>query len=71
MHRVAICGASGTGKSVLAAYIAERYGLMVNPVGSRSVSQAMGFASPYDVDKAGKRAEFQRKLLAAKTGWER
>jgi hypothetical protein len=31
----------------------------------------MGFASPYDVDRAGRRAEFQRRLLAEKVAWER
>jgi hypothetical protein len=43
----------------------------MNPVGSRSVSQAMGFASPYDVDRAGKRGEFQRRLIAEKILWEK
>jgi hypothetical protein len=30
----------------------------------------MGFESPYDVDKAGKRAEFQRRLVGEKRAWE-
>lgn len=68
--RVAFCGASGTGKSELARYIAEKHGLPINPVGSRSVAKAMGFASPYDVDAAGKRAEFQSRLLIEKSTWE-
>jgi predicted ATPase len=68
--RIAFTGASGTGKTTLAKYIAEKHGLEVNPVGSRSVAQAMGFASPYDVDAAGKRKEFQRELLASKLIWE-
>lgn len=68
--RIGFMGASGTGKSTLAAFIAEKYGLEVNPVGSRSVSKAMGFDSPYDVDKAGKRAEFQRRLVTEKVAWE-
>jgi hypothetical protein len=68
--RIGFMGASGTGKSTLAAYIAEKYGLEVNPVGSRSVAKAMGFASPYDVDKDGKRAEFQRRLVVEKRAWE-
>lgn len=70
-RRIALCGASGTGKSTLAAWISETYGLAVNPVGSRSVASAMGFRSPYDVDAAGARAEFQRMLLSEKTAWER
>ncbi len=69
--RVAFCGASGTGKTTLTAYVAAKYRLPINPVGSRSVSLAMGFASPYDVDKAGKRAEFQRRLVSEKRGWEK
>lgn len=68
--RVALSGASGTGKTTLANFIAEMYGLPVNPVGSRSVSRAMGFASPYDVDAAGRRAEFQNRLLTEKVAWE-
>lgn len=68
--RLAFCGASGTGKSTLATYVQETFGLPFNPVGSRSVSKAMGFESPYDVDKAGKRAEFQRRLVTEKMAWE-
>lgn len=69
-HRVAFVGASGTGKSTLAIFLAGKLGLPVNPVGSRSVSEAMGYASPYDVDKAGRRAEFQRRLISEKVAWE-
>ena len=69
--RIAFAGASGTGKSTLANFLAKEYGLPVNPVGSRSVSAAMGFASPYDVDRAGKRSEFQQRLLDEKLAWER
>jgi hypothetical protein len=68
--RIAFCGSSGTGKTTLATYISETYGIPVNPVGSRSVAKAMGFDSPYDVDKAGKRAEFQRRLVTEKRAWE-
>lgn len=68
--RVAFCGPSGSGKSTLAAFIQEKYGLEYNPVGSRSVAKDMGFESPYDVDKAGKRAEFQRRLVTEKLSWE-
>ena len=68
--RIAFAGASGTGKSTLANFLAKEYGLPLNPVGSRSVSAAMGFASSYDVDKAGKRSEFQRRLVIEKRVWE-
>lgn len=54
--RVAICGASGTGKTTLAKAIAEEFGLPINPVGSRSVAKKMGFANPYDVDMASEEA---------------
>lgn len=68
--RLAFTGASGTGKTTLAKWASETYDLPLNPVGSRSVAKAMGFDSPYDVDKAGKRAEFQRKLVKEKRAWE-
>jgi predicted ATPase len=68
--RIAFSGASGTGKTTLATYVSERYGLPVNPVGSRSVAKAMGFDSPYDVDAVGRRAEFQRRLVTDKRVWE-
>ena len=69
--RLAMTGASGTGKTTLATYAADLLGLPINPVGARSVASTMGFANPYDVDRAGKRAEFQNRLLAEKLAWER
>lgn len=68
--RIACAGSSGTGKTTIAEWIQEEYQLEFNPVGSRSVAKAMGFDNPYDVDKAGKRAEFQTKLLDDKVEWE-
>lgn len=68
--RIALTGSSGTGKTTLAEWISTTYDFPINPVGSRSVAKAMGFASPYDVDVAGKRMEFQKRLLAEKTEWE-
>lgn len=68
--RIGFTGASGVGKSNLARWISETYGIPLNPVGSRSIAKAMGFESPYDVDSAGKRAEFQRRLQGEKIEWE-
>jgi AAA domain-containing protein len=69
--RIAFAGSSGVGKTTLATFVSETFKIPMNPVGSRSVAAAMGFASPYDVDKAGKRAEFQARLLEEKITWER
>ena len=68
--RLAFTGASGTGKTTLARRFSEEFGLPLCPVGSREVAKAMGFASPYDVDAAGKRKEFQRRLFEEKVAWE-
>lgn len=68
--RIAFCGASGTGKSTLAKWVSETYRVPMNPVGSRLIAREMGFHSPYDVDKAGKRAAFQRRLQLKKVVWE-
>lgn len=70
MTRVAFAGASGTGKSTLAAACAAAFGLPTVPVGARSVAREMGFASPYDADAAGRRAELQARLFAAKRDFE-
>lgn len=50
--RIAFAGASGTGKTTLAARLANALRLPLNSVGSRSTARSMGFASPYDVDHA-------------------
>ena len=68
--RLALAGASGTGKTTIARWVSGVYNIPSNPIGSRSVAKSMGFQNPYDVDKAGKRAEFQRKLVTEKCGWE-
>ena len=68
--RVAMAGCSGTGKTTLMNFVAETFKLEINPIGSRSVARAMGFENPFDVDKAGRRADFQRRLLAEKIYWE-
>jgi hypothetical protein len=80
--RISFAGASGTGKSTLAAWLAGRVQLPLNPVGSRSVALEMGLTNeagepdPYladerrDAEGRPLRAEFQRRLLAAKVAWE-
>ena len=70
MKRIAFTGASGTGKSTLMQHIVDKYGLEPVMIGSRSVAKEMGFGNPYDVDKAGKRAEFQKRLFEAKSSFE-
>lgn len=69
--RIAIAGASGTGKTTLARAISDKYQIPINPVGARSVAFEMGFDNPYDVDRDGRRAEFQERLFEAKRAWER
>lgn len=69
--RIAFTGPSGTGKSTLAKHVARVFDLEMCDVGSREVAKAMGFDSPYGVDAAGRRKEFQRRLLVEKTRWER
>lgn len=68
--RISFTGASGTGKSTLAQWVRDTYQLEFNPVGSRSVAKDMGYDNPYDVDAAGKRQEFQDRLLRSKLEWE-
>ncbi len=68
--RIALCGASATGKTSLARHFSEKLKLVFNPIGSRSVAKDMGYDSPYDVDKAGKRFEFQDRLFKEKASWE-
>lgn len=68
--RIAFAGASGTGKTTLASWVAQRYGIPLNPVGSRSVAKAMGFEHPYDADRAGKRGDFLQRLQIEKMEWE-
>lgn len=68
--RIAFTGSSGTGKTTLARYLTAYYGLSFNPIGARSVADSMGYASPYDVDKDGRRLEMQRKIVREKRQWE-
>lgn len=68
--RIAFCGASGTGKTLLSDWIEKTYGLPINPVGARSVVAAMGLSSTYDPEVNGRRTEFQLRLIQEKIAWE-
>lgn len=68
--RASFAGSSGVGKSTLATWLADELGLMVNPVGSRSIAAEMGLESPYDADRLGVRGVFQETLQARKVAWE-
>jgi|SRR6478736_750865 len=70
IRRIAFTGPSGTGKTVLAKQLEQQLGIPFNPIGSRTVAKEMGFSNPYDVDQAGRRKEFQERLLGAKIAWE-
>lgn len=69
--RIGFVGCSGTGKTTMARWVSETYGIPINPIGSRSVAKEMGFQSPYDVDAAGKRGRFQELLQLSKLEWEK
>lgn len=68
--RIAVCGSSGTGKTSVIKKVIEKINLPINPIGSRSVALRMGYDNPYDVDKFGRREEFQHLLMADKVDWE-
>lgn len=70
IHRIAFAGASGTGKTTLATPLASALGLELQPSFARQVATEMGFASPYDVDAAGRRGEFQLRVLDCMLGWQ-
>jgi hypothetical protein len=78
MTTIAFIGVSGTGKSTLMRYVAERYGLSINPVGSRAIAKEMGFynqltdeGQPYDVDRAcGRCYEHAEDVIRAQGIWE-
>jgi predicted ATPase len=69
--RIAFAGSSGTGKSTLLNAVNASFKLPALAVQTRDVARQMGFASPYDVDAAGKRCEFQELLLDSKVTAEK
>lgn len=59
--RIAIIGASGTGKTTLAKEISERTGLPYLPTRTRDMAEKLfGEPKPYLADELGRRSEFQR-----------
>lgn len=68
--RLTFCGASGTGKSTLARAIAAELGLPTMPSMARAVASDLGFASPYDVDSAGRRDELQILIVHRQLAWQ-
>lgn len=71
MNRIAFCGASGTGKTTLAKRLAEAWGVPLSPSMARRAAEQMGFESPYDSDKLGrKRLELQRKIVHSRIAWQ-
>ncbi len=69
-NRIAFCGASGPGKTFLTKRLAAALGLELQPSFPRAVAADMGFASPYDVDAAGRRDDFQKLVLARMIAWQ-
>lgn len=69
--RVAFSGCSGTGKTTLAKWVSEEFGLPFCTVLARDVAKEMGFPTVYALGEAGKRPEFARKVFDRKRDWER
>ncbi len=68
--RIAFVGASGTGKTFLASRVADQRGIPLQPSFARAVAEDLGFKSPYDVDQAGQRGPYQRRVLARMIAWQ-
>lgn len=69
--KIALAGASGTGKTAAAKAVAEKHNLAICPIGSRSVAKdEYGVESPYELDKRGLRPEFMQRLHDKKSAWE-
>lgn len=69
--RIAFSGCSGTGKTTLAKWAAEEFGLPFCTVLSRDVVKEMGYATAYDLPSIEHRIEFQRTMFERKRAWER
>jgi nicotinamide riboside kinase len=85
MHRIAFAGASGTGKTTLARYVAAQLGLPLAPSAARAAAAEMGLGSPYDADRLDlevkdlphlqgqattRRTELQRLIVRKRIEWQ-
>lgn len=85
MHRIAFAGASGTGKTTLARYVAAQLALPLAPSAARAAAAEMGLNSPYDADRAdlnaeqfphlqrtatARRQELQRRIVSKRIAWQ-
>jgi len=68
--RVCFTGASGVGKTTLARWVSEEFGVPFCPVTGRSVALDMGYPSPYAAKLAGEHVQFYRRLVSVKHAWE-
>ena len=67
--KIALCGASGTGKTTVAKLFAEDkdFGCTYLPNNTRALAEAVtGVPEPYEVDSMGLRTLFQRVMLVMK-----
>lgn len=69
-HRIAFAGASGTGKTTLARFVAQRLKLPLAPSAARLAAAEMGLDSPYDADVQGRRPELQRRIVHKRIAWQ-
>lgn len=69
-YRIAFAGASGTGKTTLARYVADRLTLPLAPSAARAAAAEMGLDSPYDADALGIRHALQQRIVHKRLVWQ-